>query len=47
MRIKSSHKETQGDFIIIEDADFDAATMEVFVEGAATDNTSKKRPRSN
>lgn len=33
MLIKSTHPESQGDFVVIEDADFNPEKHEVYVEG--------------
>ena len=33
MLIKSTHPESQGDFVVIEDADFNPDKHEVYIEG--------------
>lgn len=43
MRIKSSHKETQGDFIIIEDADFDPVTMQIYADGEISEPRTRRK----
>lgn len=35
VRIKSTHKESQGDFVEVNEEDFDKTTMELYVEPKA------------
>jgi len=44
MKIKSTHPESQGPFVLIDDADFDPATMEAF-DVAEEADAPKKRGR--
>lgn len=39
MKIKSTHQESQGLFVEINDADFDPETMTEYVEGDESENT--------
>jgi hypothetical protein len=44
IRIKSTHPETQGEFVVIEENDFDADTMEYF-EASDAPKRSQGRPK--
>lgn len=47
MLIKSTHPESQGDFVVIEDADFNPEKHEVYVEGEEkTDGPTREAMKS-
>ncbi len=46
VRIKSTHKESQGDFVEVNEEDFDKATMELYVEPKAEVKAAKPKTKT-